>query len=133
MISENECSPCPGPVNQRDKMPAAKLLCAVLLCALHTVALAQQAANINAELLQAVRRGAEATVRALLDQGASLESRNRLGDTPLNIAAKNGHTRLGLLLIERGADVNHKDLSGVTPLMSAAYNGDLELTRALLA
>src|ERR1041384_3559547 len=105
----------------------------LLLCALHTAALAQQAAiNVNAELLQAARRGNEATVRTLLDQGAVLDSRNRLGDTPLNIAAKNGHTRLGLLLIERGADVNQKDLAGVTPLMSAAYNGNLELTQALL-
>jgi len=98
----------------------------ILLCAAHTAALAQQATiNINAELLQAARRGSEATVRTLLDQGAAVDSRNRLGDTPLNIAAKNGHTHLGLYLIERGADVNQKDLAGVTPLMSAAYNVDL--------
>src|SRR6266850_2475373 len=90
----------------------------VLLCALHTAASAQQAAvNINAELVQAARSGSEDTVRRLLDQGAVVDSRNRSGDTPLNIAAKNGHTRLGLLLIERGADVNQKDLAGVTPLM----------------
>src|SRR5678815_6011567 len=113
-------------------MLSARLL-VIALCALHTAALAQQAAvNINAELLQAARRGSEAMVRSLLDQGAAVDSRNRLGDTSLNLAAKNGHTRLGLLLIERGADVNQKDLAGVTPLMSAAYNGDLELTQALL-
>jgi hypothetical protein len=56
----------------------------LLLCALHTAALAQQAAiNVNAELLQAARRGNEATVRTLLDQGAVLDSRNRLA-TPLS-------------------------------------------------
>src|SRR3954471_8037877 len=109
-------------------MRAARLVM-IALCALHTAALAQQAAvNINAELLQAARRGSEASVRALLDQGAAVDSRNRLGRRVLNIAAKTGQTRLGLYLIERDADVNQKDLAGVTPLMSAAYNGDLELT-----
>src|SRR3954468_602792 len=104
-------------------MRAARLLM-IALCALHTAALAQQAAvNINAELLQAARRGSQATVRTLLDQGAAGDSRNRPGGRPPNVTAKNGHPRLGLYLIERGADVNQKDLAGVTPLMSAAYNG----------
>ena len=62
-------------------MLAGRLL-VVALCALHTAALAQPAAvNINAELLQAARGGSEAAVRALLDQGAAIDSRNRLGDT----------------------------------------------------
>ena len=63
-------------------MLAARLLI-VALCALHTAALAQQAAvNINAELLQAARRGSEATVRTLLDQGAAVDSRNRQATRP---------------------------------------------------
>ena len=84
-----------------------------LLFAALPVAALPQTVNINADLLLAARKGSEATVRALLDQGASVNSRNRLGDTPLIIAAKNGHTSMGLMLIERGADVNIRNLAGV--------------------
>src|SRR5262245_28213568 len=92
-----------------------------------------QQRNINFELLAAARAGSEATVRALLDQGASPDSRNRLGDTALNIAARDGNAALARLLVERGADVNLPNLARVTPLMSAAFGGHAEIVKLLLA
>ena len=70
---------------------------------------------------------------ALLDQGASPNARNRLGDTPLNTAARNGNLELVRLLLERGADVDQPNLARVTPLMSAAYGGHEAIVRELLA
>ena len=82
-----------------------------------------QTVNFNSDLLLAARKGSEATVLALLDQGASVNSRNRLGDTPLLIAAKNGYTSMGLKLIERGADVNARDNRGKTAAVMAEEGG----------
>jgi len=47
-----------------------------------------QQRNINFDLLQAARAGSVATSAALLDQGANPNSRNRLGDSPLNTAVR---------------------------------------------
>src|ERR1700741_1911163 len=101
-------------------------------CAAATGVAAQQAININAELLAAARRGDTELARSLLEQGAAINSRNRLGDTMLLIAVKNAQRPLALLALERGADVNQRNLAGVSPLMAAAFNGDVELARALL-
>src|SRR5207344_3636891 len=94
---------------------------------------AAQDRNINFDLLQAARAGSVTSVRALLDQGASPNSRNRLGDTPLNLAARSGNLALASLLLERGADVDLPNLARVTPLMSAAYGGHTEMLELLLA
>ena len=47
--------------------------------------------NVNFDLLQAARSDSLASVRKTLDDGADPNSRNRLGDTPLNTAARNGN------------------------------------------
>src|SRR3977135_4196043 len=88
--------------------------------------------NINGELLDAARSGNSAAVQALLGQGASPDSRNRLGAPPLNTAARAGDLPMAQLLIGAGADINLQNLAGVTPLMSAAYNGHTEIVQLLL-
>ena len=109
----------------------ARALAALLVLACG--APAAQDRNINFDLLQAARAGSVATVRSLLDQGASPNSRNRLGDTPLNLAARNGDLPLASLLLERGADVNQPNLARVSPLMSAAFGDHTEMLKLLLA
>jgi ankyrin repeat protein len=109
-----------------------RLLSVVGALALCAAAQAQQAININAELLAAARGGNTERVRVLLEKGAAINSRNRLGDTVLLIAAKNGPLAMAMLALERGADVNQRNLAGISPLMAAAFNGDVQLTRALL-
>lgn len=73
--------------------------------------------GVNARLLAAARAGSEPDVRALLAEGAHPGSRNRLGDTPLNLAARAGKASLARALLERGASPGKANLSGVTPLM----------------
>jgi ankyrin repeat protein len=61
-------------------------------CAFIAAAAHSQSININSDLLDAARRGDTDGVRALLERGAAVNSRTRLGDSPLLVAAKNGYT-----------------------------------------
>ena len=86
---------------------------ALLLAAFGYMAQAQKR-NPSFELLAAARTHDQAAVTRLLDEGAGVNARNRLGDTPLNIAARDGELALVRLLIARGADVNLPNLARVT-------------------
>ncbi|MXW11200.1 MAG: hypothetical protein F4X47_06200 [Gammaproteobacteria bacterium] len=70
-------------------------------------------------LLHASRDGFRDVVHALLDAGADV---NQVSggerNSPLLIAAINGHFDLMLELLERGADARLADLSGATPLFA---------------
>jgi ankyrin repeat protein len=45
-------------------------------------------------------------VRNLLDRGAQVDAEDAYKNTPLHMAALNGHTEVARLLIDRGANVN---------------------------
>ncbi len=53
-------------------------------------------------------------------------------NSPLILAAKNGHTEIVKILIEHKANVNTQNISHTTPLMSAVTFGDYETTKILL-
>ena len=111
------------------------LMCVGVL-ALQTAAHAQKGMdqiNINGQYVMAARVGKVERVQALLDQGASVNSRDRNGDTPLNMAAAKGNAELVQVLLKAGADVNLGNLSGVTPLMGAAFSANAQAFSALLA
>jgi uncharacterized protein len=117
-------------------MKTSRVAFAVLALAASQHAAAQrnpEQLDVNAQLLAAARAGSEAAVRALLDRGADPDSRNRLGDTPLNLAARAGDVELSRTLLQRGASPDRANLAGVTPLMWAAGQGQLETVRMLLA
>src|SRR5579864_2475841 len=63
----------------------------------------------------ATRKGDQAKVIALLRQNPDLvSSRDKLGNTPLHIAALHDHPAIAALLIANGADVNaQNDPQGV--------------------
>ena len=89
----------------------ATLCCiATLIAAAAGGGLAQQR-NIHFELITAARGGDRGAAAALLDQGASPNARNRLGDTPLNSAAARGQLELVQLLLAHQADVNLANLA----------------------
>lgn len=108
---------------------------AVLWCSFFQ-AIAQQGMdqiNINGQFVLAAKAGRVARVAALLDEGAKVNSRDRNGDSPLNLAAARGNTELVAVLLQAGADVNLANLAGVTPVMGAAFSGNAEVLRKLLA
>src|SRR3990167_222334 len=80
----------------------------------------------------AAARGDINAVKALLEQRADVNKRDKNGSTPLNEASSKGHANIVRLLIEKGADVNDKSKVGHSPLHLAAFAGSLESVRLLV-
>jgi ankyrin repeat protein len=72
-------------------------------------------------------------IAALVKAGARVDALDRLGNTPLLLAAVHRSNAAARRLIAAGADVNAQNHDGMTPLMAAAEHGDLTLVRFLLA
>jgi uncharacterized protein len=69
---------------------------------------------------------------ALLDQGASVDARDRLGARPLSHAARPGHLEMVDLLLQRGAPIDARNLAGSTALYVAAERGQVAVVRRLI-
>ncbi|KAK3759341.1 hypothetical protein RRG08_020264 [Elysia crispata] len=63
---------------------------------------------------------------------STLNQRNRLGCTPVRLAATGGHETCLKLLIKAGADIHIVDVKGQTPLFVAVKNRRLQCARLLL-
>jgi uncharacterized protein len=68
----------------------------------------------------------------LLDQGASLEARDRLGAKPLSHAARSGHLQMVNLLLARGAPIDARNLAGATALYFAAEGSHIAIAQQLI-
>ena len=73
------------------------------------LALAAFAADVNDELLNAARKGDLAAVKALCEKGAAIEAKTPYGQTPLYLAAMNGHAEVVRFLVDKGARTDVKD------------------------
>lgn len=89
-------------------------------------------ADGTTQLHQAVLANDAVRARELLDEGADPSVRNRLGITPLYLAATNGSAEMLSLLLEFGADPDQALPEGETPLMTAARTGDVDAVEVLL-
>jgi ankyrin repeat protein len=89
--------------------------------------------QINATLGAAADKGCVSLARRLLDDGASLASRNREGSTPLSRAAKSRHADVIELFLARGASINARDLDGSTALFVASEQDSLPIVQLLIA
>lgn len=104
------------------------------LLLLAALASAAGAGSREDELLQAVRTGDAAAVKALLDQGVPVDTKFRYDRTPLSFAADRGHVEIVRLLLDRGADADAQDsFYHNTSLGWAAYKGHVEVVKLLLA
>ena len=68
---------------------------------------------------EATATGNIEAVKQHLAAGTDVNTKNRMGWTPLHNAAGFGQKEVAELLIAKGADVNAKDKDGVTPLDAA--------------
>ncbi len=103
----------------------------VLVVTLATASGASGAA-VDAPLVEAVRRGDEATVRSLLDEQVDVNAPLADGATALHWAVRLDRLDTAELLIAAGADVTAGNAFDVTPLSLAAVNGSAALLAALL-
>ena len=91
------------------------------------------AAPANVSLVEAVRSGDEAAVRALLTSRQNINVPEPDGTTALHWAASRDRTAIVAMLIKAGADVKVANRYGVTPLLLACETGSPALVSALLA
>ena len=91
------------------------------------------AADSGKELLNAARNGETAVVRSLLASGASIDSRDKNGKTPLMLAAENGRRDTVELLTKSGADPNVRDKNGFTAYGLALFSLSGSERTAILA
>jgi uncharacterized protein len=89
--------------------------------------------SVNARLLVSARSADRAGIERALQQGAAVDSRNRLGESALIVVLKSNRPDLAPLLLDAGANVNQPAINGVTPLMAAAHAGQTDIVRVLLA
>jgi len=68
----------------------------------------------------------------LLDHSANVNALDAWGATALHFASFHGHIAVGMLLLEHGANVSAQTNDGWTPLHNAARGGHLEVVQLLL-
>src|SRR5579864_2598161 len=90
------------------------------------------AIEVSSSLFAAADRNCIELATALLDQGASVDARDRLGARPLSHAARSGHLEMLDLLLARGAPIDARDLNGATALYYAAERGHGPIVQRLI-
>ena len=81
-----------------------------------------------------IRRGDLASVRQLLQKGASLAEQdiNDKSRTPLHVAAHHGQQEIVQLLLRSGAEVNAGEVANWRPLHEVAHTGHLGIGKLLM-
>lgn len=108
--------------------------CQEVIKALQAAGASYSAGESVDKLFDAAKKGDVATVKAILDQGANVDSRdNSFNATVLMQAASEGRTDVVKLLIARGADVNAViPNANVTALLWAALNDHPDTAMVLI-
>jgi ankyrin repeat protein len=88
--------------------------------------------NVMPAIVAAAAAGNAGGVEALLDGGAYIDAKNKVGRTALWYAAFNYQVQLADMLVSRGASLHIADEHGVTPLMGAARLGNPALVKLLI-
>lgn len=89
--------------------------------------------RLNFMLFDAAERGCVHLSTQLLDLGASVQARDRFGNTALLLASRAGENRAVELLLERGSHVEQTNLAGSTALLRAAIANRRRTVTILLA
>ena len=73
-------------------------------------------------LMLAARYGRLEMVKFLIDKGADINIKNRIGSTAIHVASEYGRIDVVKYLVKKGADVNAGNKYGYTPLMRASLS-----------
>ncbi|PNH10016.1 Ankyrin-2 [Tetrabaena socialis] len=86
----------------------------------------------HAALYSAAASGDVGAVATLLEAGADVDARTKVGQTPLHVASRLGHTAVVAALLQAHADASVKDRAGWAPLHYASRSGHTVVVAALL-
>ncbi|MDZ4021325.1 ankyrin repeat domain-containing protein [Pseudomonas sichuanensis] len=111
------------------RLPIATLLLALLT----SLAAHAESLSMNNRLFDAARLGDLPAIRQALAQGATLDARDKQGQTALLVATHANQVAAAQVLIEAGADVNAKDNIHDSPYLYAGARGLDEILRLTLA
>lgn len=90
------------------------------------------AIEVSLLLFSAADSGCLALEAELLDAGASVDARDRLGARPLSHAARFGNLDVVDLLLARGAPIDARNLAGATALYAASERGHAAVVARLI-
>lgn len=90
------------------------------------------AIEVSLTLFSAVDGNCIKLATELLEHGASVDARDRLGARPLSHAARFGHLQMVDLLLARDAPINARNLAGATALFFAAERGHTAIVQRLI-
>jgi uncharacterized protein len=90
------------------------------------------AIEVSSALFSAADSNCTDLATELLDYGASVDARDRLGARPLSHAAKAGHLEMVDLLLAHGAPIDARNLAGATALYAAAEAGRVAVVERLI-
>jgi ankyrin repeat protein len=90
------------------------------------------AIEVSLTLFSAVDSNCIGLATELLDYGASVDARDRLGAKPLSHAARSGHLEMVDFLLTRGAPIDARNLAGATALYFAAEGGHTSIAQRLI-
>ena len=88
-------------------------------------------AELDLELLEAIKHGRVDDIRGLVNEGANIECRDEYRDTVLMRSVRSGHSECLQLLLEVGSDKDARN-NGETAMTLAARVDDYECVRLLL-
>lgn len=123
---------------------ATRLLLFTILCTVHLIYPMEQLirdmpqTELNLALIMVAQEGDQRELEMLLDQGAyvdaqdSLDGFNDAQDTPLMIAAREGHAHIVALLLSHYPQINIQNTSGYTALHNAVIGGHLRIAESFL-
>lgn len=87
---------------------------------------------ITTGIYKASKNGDLATVKKLIEEGASIDESDSWSLHPLHYAAEKGNIEIAKLLLEKGASIHALDVREYTPLHFAAKEGRAEMVQFLL-
>jgi len=90
------------------------------------------AIEVSLTLFSAADGNCVALATELLDDGASVDARDRFGARPLSHAARFGHLEMVDLLLAHGAPIDARNLVGATALYFAAEGGHTSVVQHLI-
>jgi len=76
------------------------------------------ASDVNEDLLSAARAGDLAAAKTAIEHSAALETKTPYGQTPLYLAAMNGHEDVVRYLLDKGANTNVRDTFYKAPMLA---------------